>query len=62
MHKTDILVIGAGPSGCVAAGICKKQGFDVTVVEKQKFILNMQFQQTLQMTYFLKYKKQNLSK
>jgi flavin-dependent dehydrogenase len=37
MHKTDILVIGAGPSGCVAAGICKKQGFDVTVVEKQKF-------------------------
>ena len=37
MHKTDILVIGADPSGCVAAGICKKQGFDVTVVEKQKF-------------------------
>ena len=37
MTKTDILVIGAGPSGCVAAGIAKKQGFDVMVVEKQKF-------------------------
>ncbi len=35
--KTDILIIGAGPSGCVAAGIARKQGFDVLVVEKQKF-------------------------
>lgn len=35
--KTDVLVIGAGPSGTVAASIVKKAGFDVRIVEKQKF-------------------------
>lgn len=35
--QTDVLVIGAGPAGCMAAAILKKRGFDVTVVEKQKF-------------------------
>lgn len=35
--KTDVLVIGAGPSGTVAASIVKKAGFDVKIVEKQKF-------------------------
>jgi len=34
---TDVLIIGAGPAGTVAAGILKKQNFDVTIVEKQKF-------------------------
>lgn len=35
--KTDVLVIGAGPSGSVAAAIIKKAGYDVTIVEKLKF-------------------------
>lgn len=35
--QTDVLVIGAGPAGCLAAAILKKRGFAVTVVEKQKF-------------------------
>ncbi|GAO42087.1 NAD(P)/FAD-dependent oxidoreductase [Flavihumibacter petaseus] len=35
--KTDVLVIGAGPSGSVAAAIIKKAGYDVTIVEKLQF-------------------------
>ncbi len=35
--NTDVLVIGAGPSGTVAAAIIKKAGYDVTIVEKMKF-------------------------
>lgn len=35
--KTDVLVIGAGPAGTVAASIVNKEGFKVTVVEKQSF-------------------------
>lgn len=37
MITTDVLVIGAGPSGTVAAAIIKKAGFDVRIVEKQQF-------------------------
>ncbi len=37
MQKTDVLIIGAGPSGTVAAAIIQKAGFDVTIVEKKKF-------------------------
>ena len=36
-EKVDVLVIGAGPSGAVAAGILHKNGINVKVVEKQKF-------------------------
>ena len=36
-EKIDILVIGAGPSGTVAASIIKQHGLSVQVVEKQKF-------------------------
>ena len=36
-HKTDILIIGAGPSGMVAAGYLEKQKASVMVLEKQKF-------------------------
>ncbi|TXH22177.1 MAG: NAD(P)/FAD-dependent oxidoreductase [Chitinophagaceae bacterium] len=34
---TDVLVIGAGPAGTVAASIVNKAGYKVTVVEKMKF-------------------------
>lgn len=37
MLQTDVLVIGAGPSGTVAAAIIKQAGFDVYIVEKQQF-------------------------
>jgi flavin-dependent dehydrogenase len=36
-EKVDVLVIGAGPSGTVAASIVNKAGFKVKIVEKQKF-------------------------
>lgn len=36
-EKVDVLVIGAGPSGTVAASIIKKAGFTVKIVEKMKF-------------------------
>jgi flavin-dependent dehydrogenase len=37
IEKTDVLVIGAGPAGTVAASIVHKAGFSVRVVEKLKF-------------------------
>ena len=37
MEKVDVLVIGAGPSGAVAASIINKAGFKVKIVEKLKF-------------------------
>lgn len=36
-NTTDILIIGAGPSGSVAAAILNKKGYQVTVVEKMTF-------------------------
>ena len=36
-EKVDVLVIGAGPAGTVAASIVKNAGFSVKIVEKQKF-------------------------
>ena len=35
--STDVLVIGAGPAGTVAASIVNKAGFKVRIVEKMKF-------------------------
>lgn len=35
--NTDVLVIGAGPSGSVASAYLKNEGIDVIVVEKTKF-------------------------
>jgi flavin-dependent dehydrogenase len=35
--NVDVLVIGAGPAGSIAAAILKKQGFDVMIVEKLRF-------------------------
>lgn len=36
-EQVDVLVIGAGPSGTVAASIIKKAGYNVKIVEKLKF-------------------------
>ena len=35
-EKVDVLVIGAGPAGTVAASIVKKNGLDVKIIEKQR--------------------------
>jgi flavin-dependent dehydrogenase len=37
MNATDVLVIGAGPAGTVAASIVNKAGYKVQIVEKMKF-------------------------
>jgi flavin-dependent dehydrogenase len=37
IQTTDVLVIGAGPAGTVAASIVHKAGFKVRIVEKLKF-------------------------
>jgi len=37
VKETDVLVIGAGPAGSVAASIIQKSGLRVHVVEKEKF-------------------------
>lgn len=36
-EKTDILIIGAGPAGSVAAGLLRKQGREVLVLEREQF-------------------------
>ena len=36
-EKVDVLVIGAGPSGTVAASIIHQAGYSVKIVEKLKF-------------------------
>ena len=37
IEQTEILIIGAGPSGAVAAGLLRKQGRQVLIVEKETF-------------------------
>lgn len=37
VEKVDVLVIGAGPAGSVAAAILNKHGHQVKVIEKQQF-------------------------
>ena len=36
-ENVDVLIIGAGPSGCVAAGYLHKNNASIKVVEKSKF-------------------------
>ena len=36
-ENVDVLIIGAGPSGCVAAAYLHKNGVNVKVVERSKF-------------------------
>jgi 2-polyprenyl-6-methoxyphenol hydroxylase-like FAD-dependent oxidoreductase len=35
--RCDVVIIGAGPAGTTAGALIKKEGFDVVVVEKQRF-------------------------
>ncbi|AMC34394.1 NAD(P)/FAD-dependent oxidoreductase [Janthinobacterium sp. B9-8] len=37
IEHTEILIIGAGPSGSVAAGLLRKQGRQVLIIEKETF-------------------------
>lgn len=37
VFETDVLVIGAGPAGCIAGSLLHQAGFKVTLVEKQHF-------------------------
>jgi len=37
IEKVDVLIIGAGPAGCIAAGILQKNGFSLKIVEKEQF-------------------------
>src|SRR5690606_31073745 len=37
VEEVDILIIGAGPSGCVAAGYLEQQGVHIKIVERSKF-------------------------
>src|ERR1044071_2429198 len=36
-RKIDVLVIGAGPAGSISAAMIHKAGFNVRVVEREKF-------------------------
>ena len=37
MNCSDVLIIGAGPAGSVAAGLLRKQGHQVLILEKETF-------------------------
>ncbi|WP_313036261.1 NAD(P)/FAD-dependent oxidoreductase [Acinetobacter sp.] len=37
MQHTDVLIIGAGPSGSSAAALLRQKGYQVTLIEKQYF-------------------------
>ena len=37
MQQTDVLIIGAGPSGSSAAALLRQKGHQVTIIEKQYF-------------------------
>ncbi|TCB59339.1 NAD(P)/FAD-dependent oxidoreductase [Acinetobacter terrae] len=37
MQHTDVLIIGAGPSGSSAAALLRQKGYKVTIIEKQYF-------------------------
>ena len=37
IERTEILIVGAGPAGSVAAGLLRKQGRRVLIIEKEQF-------------------------
>ena len=37
MERHDVIVIGAGPSGAIACALLKRRGWDVVVLEAQRF-------------------------
>ncbi len=37
LERVDVCIIGAGPAGAVAAGLLRRQGLSVTVIEQQQF-------------------------
>lgn len=37
IQQTDVLIIGAGPSGSSAAALLRQKGYQVTIIEKQHF-------------------------
>ena len=37
MERRDVIVIGAGPSGAIASALLKRRGWDVVVLEAQRF-------------------------
>ena len=37
MERRDVIVVGAGPSGSIASALLKRRGWDVLVVESQRF-------------------------
>ena len=37
VHDVNVVIIGAGPAGSVAAGLLRKQGRDVLVLEREQF-------------------------
>jgi flavin-dependent dehydrogenase len=37
IQKTDVVIIGAGPSGSSAAALLRQKGYAVTIIEKQYF-------------------------
>ena len=36
-EKCDVLIVGGGPTGSMAAAILSKKGIDVVLLEKQQF-------------------------
>ncbi|HEY0883106.1 MAG TPA: tryptophan 7-halogenase, partial [Archangium sp.] len=37
VEQTDVVITGAGPSGAIAAGLLRKQGHKVMVLERETF-------------------------
>ena len=37
MERRQVVVIGAGPSGAIAAALLKRKGHDVLIIERQHF-------------------------
>ena len=37
LQQTDVVIIGAGPSGSSAAALLRHKGYQVVIIEKQHF-------------------------